>query len=81
MENGFILGNKIFDIVVVALIIAQTMKVIISLFTDKKLNFRKFLDTACLRLDSDSKKAIRQYHRPGEFPAILSLYMPELSRS
>ncbi|NQV19311.1 MAG: divergent PAP2 family protein [Armatimonadetes bacterium] len=48
MENGLILGNKIFDIVVVALIIAQTMKVIISLFTDKRLNFRKFLDTGSM---------------------------------
>ncbi len=48
MENGLILGNKIFDIVVVALVIAQTMKVIISLFTDKRLNFRKFLDTGSM---------------------------------
>ena len=43
-----ILGNKIFDIVVVALIISQTLKVIISLFTDKRLNFRKFLDTGSM---------------------------------
>ena len=48
MENGLILGNKIFDIVVVALIISQTLKVIISLFTDKRLNFRKFLDTGSM---------------------------------
>lgn len=48
MENGLILGNKIFDIVVVALVIAQTIKVIISLFTDKRLNFRKFLDTGSM---------------------------------
>ena len=48
MENGLILGNKIFDIVVVALVLAQTIKVIISLFIDKRLNFRKFLDTGSM---------------------------------
>ena len=48
MENGLILGNKIFDIVVVALVIAQTFKVLYTLFTEKKLNFRKFLDTGSM---------------------------------
>jgi len=48
MENGLILGNKIFDIVAVALVIAQTFKVLYTLFTEKKLNFRKFLDTGSM---------------------------------
>jgi uncharacterized protein len=45
MENGIIVGNKIFDIVFVALFSAQALKVIIGLFTEKRLNFRRFLDT------------------------------------
>ena len=48
MENGIIVGNKIFDIVFVALFSAQALKVIISLFTEKRLNFRKFLDTGSM---------------------------------
>jgi len=48
MENGFILGNKILDIVIVALLIAQTIKVLYTLFKEKKLNFRKFLDTGSM---------------------------------
>jgi uncharacterized protein len=45
MESGIIAGNKIFDIVFVALFSAQALKVIIGLFTEKRLNFRRFLDT------------------------------------
>ncbi len=48
MENGIIVGNKIFDVVFVALFTAQTLKVIISLFTERRLNFRKFLDTGSM---------------------------------
>lgn len=48
MENGLILGNRIFDIVFVALFTAQALKVIISLFTERKLNFHKFLDTGSM---------------------------------
>lgn len=48
MENGIIVGNKIFDIVFVALFSAQALKVILSLFTEKRLNFRKFLDTGSM---------------------------------
>jgi uncharacterized protein len=45
MGNGIIFGNRIFDIVLLVLIIAQALKVIIGLFTEKKINFRRFLDT------------------------------------
>lgn len=45
MGNGLIFDNKILDIVLVALIIAQTLKVLIGLFEEKRLNFRRFLDT------------------------------------
>jgi hypothetical protein len=45
MENGIIFGNRILDIVLVSLIVAQALKVIIGLFTEKKLNFHRFLDT------------------------------------
>ena len=48
MENGIIFGNKIFDVVFVALFTAQALKVIISLFTERRLNFRKFLDTGSM---------------------------------
>jgi len=48
MEQGIIFGNKIFDIVFVALFSAQALKVIFSLFTERKLNFRKFLDTGSM---------------------------------
>ena len=48
MENGLIFGNKIFDVVFVALFTAQALKVIISLFTERRLNFRKFLDTGSM---------------------------------
>lgn len=45
MENGIIFNNRIADIVFVALFSAQALKVIFSFFTEKKLNFRRFLDT------------------------------------
>ncbi|MCF7859271.1 MAG: divergent PAP2 family protein [Candidatus Cloacimonetes bacterium] len=48
MENGIIFGNKIFDIVFVALFSAQLLKVLLSLFTEKKINFRRFLDTGSM---------------------------------
>lgn len=48
MENGIIFGNKLFDIVFIALFTAQVLKVIISLFIEKKINFRKFLDTGSM---------------------------------
>ncbi len=48
MNNGIIFDNRILDIVFVALFIAQLLKVIISLFVEKKINFRKFLDTGSM---------------------------------
>ncbi|MCD4817931.1 MAG: divergent PAP2 family protein [Candidatus Cloacimonetes bacterium] len=45
MENGFLFNNKLLDIVMVSLIVAQALKVVISIFTEKRINFRKFLDT------------------------------------
>ncbi len=48
MNNGVIFNNKILDIVFVALVVAQFLKVIISLFIEKKINFRKFLDTGSM---------------------------------
>ncbi|MCF7793928.1 MAG: divergent PAP2 family protein [Candidatus Cloacimonetes bacterium] len=48
MYNGILFGNKIADIVFVALFSAQALKVIISLFTEKKVNFRRFLDTGSM---------------------------------
>lgn len=45
MGNGIIFGNRICDIVLTSLIIAQALKVIIGLFTEKRLNFHRFLDT------------------------------------
>lgn len=45
MGNGLIFGNRILDIVLISLIIAQTLKVILGLFTERKFNFRRFLDT------------------------------------
>ncbi|MBN1948114.1 MAG: divergent PAP2 family protein [Candidatus Cloacimonetes bacterium] len=45
MINGIILNNRILDIVAVSLITAQTLKVVIALFKEKRLNFRRFLDT------------------------------------
>ncbi|RLD55528.1 MAG: divergent PAP2 family protein [Bacteroidetes bacterium] len=48
MREGFILGNRILDIVVVSLVVAQTLKVLFYLFKEKKLNFRKYLDTGSM---------------------------------
>lgn len=45
MGNGIIFGNRILDIVLLSLIIAQTFKVLLGLFTEKRINFRRFLDT------------------------------------
>ncbi len=44
MGEGIILGNKILDVVFVALFVAQALKVVISFFTEKTLNFRYFLN-------------------------------------
>ncbi len=48
MNDGIIFGNRIADIVLVALFSAQALKVLFSLFTDKKINFRRFLDTGSM---------------------------------
>ncbi|HHE39252.1 MAG TPA: divergent PAP2 family protein [Candidatus Cloacimonetes bacterium] len=48
MGEGFILGNRILDIVVVSLVVSQTIKVIFYIFKEKKLNFRKYLDTGSM---------------------------------
>ena len=48
MYNGILFGNKISDVVFVALFLAQALKVIFSLFTEKRLNFRRFLDTGSM---------------------------------
>ena len=45
MYDGLIFNNKILDTVLIALIIAQTLKVVIGFFEEKRLNFRRFLDT------------------------------------
>ncbi len=48
MRTGFIFGNRILDIVVVSLVVAQTLKVIFYFFKEKKLNLRKYLDTGSM---------------------------------
>jgi len=45
MASGFILGNKILDVVVVAWFIAQFYKVVRSLIVEKRLNIRRFWET------------------------------------
>lgn len=45
MYDGILWNNKILDCVVISMVIAQGLKVIISFFKEKKLNFRYFLDT------------------------------------
>ena len=45
MESGIILGNNILDVVFVAWFIAQFYKVITSLIIDRKINFKRFLET------------------------------------
>ena len=48
MENGIIFGNKILDIVVISILLAQAIKVILSLFMEKRINFNKFFDTGSM---------------------------------
>ena len=48
MYNGIVFGNKISDVVLVSLFVAQSLKVIYALFTEKKLNFHRFLDTGSM---------------------------------
>ncbi|MBT3169276.1 MAG: divergent PAP2 family protein [Candidatus Cloacimonetes bacterium] len=43
-----IFNNSIFDVVFVALFSAQALKVVFSIFTEKKVNFRRFLDTGSM---------------------------------
>lgn len=45
MEGGVILGNKIFDVVVVAWFFAQFYKVIESLVKEHRLNFKRMWET------------------------------------
>lgn len=45
MENGIIFGNKVLDIVFVSWFIAQFWKVITSLVKEKKINFKRFLES------------------------------------
>jgi len=45
MSSGLVFGNRVLDIVLISLISAQTLKVIIGIFTEKRFNFRRFLDT------------------------------------
>ncbi len=45
MNDSIFLGNRILEVVLIALVSAQALKVVISLFTEKKINFRRFLDT------------------------------------
>ncbi len=46
--KGIIFGNKVCDVVFVALFSAQMLKVIFSIFTEKRVNFRRFLDTGSM---------------------------------
>lgn len=48
MKDSLFLGNKILEIVLFSLVTAQALKVVTSLFTEKKINFRKFLDTGSM---------------------------------
>lgn len=48
MKDSLFLGNKILEIVLFSLITAQALKVVTSLFTEKKINFRRFLDTGSM---------------------------------
>jgi len=45
MSTGIVFGNRILDIVLISLVSAQFLKVIIGIFTEKRFNFRRFLDT------------------------------------
>lgn len=44
-ETGIILGNKILDITFIAWFIAQFYKVLTSIFSEKKLNLKRFYET------------------------------------
>jgi acid phosphatase family membrane protein YuiD len=44
MDNGIIFDNRILDIVLVALIVAQVLKVLFGFIRERKFNFRYFLD-------------------------------------
>ena len=48
MHEGFLFNNRIADIVMVSLLVAQALKVVTSLIVDKRLNFRRFLDTGSM---------------------------------
>ncbi|MCD6182574.1 MAG: divergent PAP2 family protein [Candidatus Cloacimonetes bacterium] len=48
MKTGFFFGNHICDVVFIALFSAQALKVVFSLFTERKLNFHRFLDTGSM---------------------------------
>ncbi len=45
MEKGIIFGNSILDVVVVAWFVAQAYKVISTLFVEKKLVLKRFVET------------------------------------
>ncbi len=48
MGNGLLFSNRLLDIVVLALLSAQTLKVIFSVFTEKRIDFHRFLDTGSM---------------------------------
>ncbi len=48
MHHGFMFRNRIVDIVTLSMLIAQGLKVITSLIVEKRLNFRRFLDTGSM---------------------------------
>lgn len=45
MEKGIILGNRILDVVFIAWFLAQFYKVIATIFTDKKINWKRIFET------------------------------------
>ncbi len=45
MEKGIVLGNSILDVVVVAWFVAQAYKVISTLFVDRKMALKRFVET------------------------------------
>lgn len=45
MEKGIIFGNNILDVVVVAWFVAQAYKVISTLFVDRKMALKRFVET------------------------------------
>jgi acid phosphatase family membrane protein YuiD len=48
MGNGIIFNNYILDTVFVSMFTAQFLKVIFSIFKEKKVNFRKFIETGSM---------------------------------